>query len=162
MSENKYINEGTPFILNEVQYPANWLQYASIAEKTAIGLVEVQTVNAPADDKFYWVSSSLDNGVLTYTNTPKDLEMLKSHWKHIIRQQAYTILVPTDYVEIRNLRDATYKPEVMAWRESVRDVASMTLVAIEEATDVLSLQAVVQVAWPTSPDYTGPVGSVIK
>lgn len=149
-TENKYINEGVPFTLNEVQYPANWLQCASTAEKAAIGLVEVQTVGSPADDRFYWVSSVLENGTLTYTNTPKDLEMLKTYWKKNIRECAYSILLPTDYVEIRNLRDATYKPEVMTWRESVRDVASMTLVAIEGATDVPSLQTVVQVAWPSN------------
>jgi len=161
-TENKYITQGVPFTINEVQYPANWLQCTSVAEKSAIGLVEVQTVNVPADDRFYWVNSSLNNGVLTYTNTPKDLTLLKKQWKNTIRQQAHSILFPTDYMEIRNMKDATYKPEWIVWRESVRDVVSMTLVVIDGATDVSALQTAVQITWPTSPDYTGPVGSIVE
>jgi hypothetical protein len=56
-------------------------------------------------------------------------------------------------MEIRNMRDATYKPEWMAWRESVRDVASMTLAAIDLAPSISALQVTVQVAWPNDPDY---------
>jgi hypothetical protein len=102
------------------------------------------------------VNSVLENGTLTYTNTPKDLASLKTQWKNTIRQQAHSILLPTDYMEIRNMKDATYKPEWMVWRESVRDAASNTLAAIDLAENVSALQAVVQVAWPNNPDYVVP------
>ena len=148
-----YIQEGMSFTLNEVQYPANWLHLSTAADKVAIGLVETSTYNSPADDRFYWVSSAWNEGVLTYTNTPKDLDALKTQWKNTIRQQAYSVLQPTDYMEIRHIKDATYKPEWMTWRESVRDVASMTLVAIDACTTVDELQEAVKVVWPNNPDY---------
>ena len=152
-TENKYITQGVPFTINKVQYPANWLQCTSVAEKSAIGVVEVETVGSPADDGFYYVTSALNNGVLTYTNTPKDLTVLKTQWKNTIRQQAHSILFPTDYMEIRNMKDATYKPEWIVWRESVRDVATMTLAAIDLAPSISALQVTVKVTWPNNPDY---------
>ena len=148
-----YIQEGMPFTLNEVQYPANWLQLASTEQKQGIGIVETVTYNSPEDDRFYWVNSTWNEGVLTYTNTPKDLAVLKTQWKNTIRQQAYSLLQSTDYMEIRNMRDATYKPEWMVWRESVRDVASMTLAAIDLAPSISALQVTVKVTWPNNPDY---------
>ena len=152
-TENKYITQGVPFTINKVQYPANWLQCTSVAEKSAIGVVEVETVGSPADDGFYYVTSALNNGVLTYTNTPKDLTVLKTQWKNTIRQQAHSILFPTDYMEIRNMKDATYKPEWIVWRESVRDTASMALVAIGTASTVEEVQTAIKVVWPNNPDY---------
>jgi hypothetical protein len=148
-----YIQEGTPFTLNEVQYPANWLQLASPEQKQDMGIVETVTYNSPEDDRFYWVNSTWNEGVLTYTNTPKDLTVLKTQWKNTIRQQAYSLLQSTDYMEIRNMRDATYKPEWMVWRESVRDTASMALVAIGTASTVEEVQTAIKVVWPNNPDY---------
>jgi hypothetical protein len=153
---NTYINEGSAFEIDGVQYPQNWLHLTSLQEKALLGIVEVSVASYPADDRFYWVNSVLENGTLTYTNTPKDLASLKTQWKNTIRQQAHSILLPTDYMEIRNMKDATYKPEWMVWRESVRDAASNTLAAIDLAENVSALQAVVQVAWPNNPDYVVP------
>jgi hypothetical protein len=151
-----YIQEGMPFTLNEVQYPANWLQLASPEQKQTIGIVETVTYNSPADDRFYWVNSVWNEGVLTYTNTPKDLASVKTYCKNLIRQQAYSTLQPTDYMEVRHMKDATYKPDWMAWRESVRDTASMTLVAIDTASTVEEVQEAFKVVWPNNPDYVAP------
>ena len=47
---------------------------ASAEQKAAIGLVEVSTVGTREDDRFYWVSESLEGATLTITNTPKLLD----------------------------------------------------------------------------------------
>jgi hypothetical protein len=45
--------QGTAFTVNDIQYPANWLNLTTLEEKLAIGITEVAEV-ARADDRFYW------------------------------------------------------------------------------------------------------------
>lgn len=71
-----YVNEGQPFTLNGIQYPANWLQLATPADKEAAGLTEVSTSGTRGDEKEFFVNESLVNGVRVITNTPKPPEML--------------------------------------------------------------------------------------
>ena len=82
--DGQYINEGTQFTIDGVQYPPNWINATTLAEKTAIGLEEVIATNSPKDDKYYWVSSTLDKATLTYTNTPKDLKRGKNYIRYTI------------------------------------------------------------------------------
>ena len=77
--QDKYIVEGTAFELDGVQYPAVWLNQATSEQKSEIGLEEVIATNSPADDRYYWVSETLDKATLTYVNTPKDLNELKKN-----------------------------------------------------------------------------------
>lgn len=72
----KTLSPDTAFTANEVQYPANWLRLASVAEREAIGITEMTTVGERADDRYFWVSESLEGSVLTITNTPKDAAMV--------------------------------------------------------------------------------------
>jgi hypothetical protein len=44
----------TPFEINGTSYPANWLRLTSIAEKNAVGIVEVADTTTSYDDRFYW------------------------------------------------------------------------------------------------------------
>ena len=76
IAPSQYIQDGAPFTVNGTSYPAGWLNAASAEEKAAVGLVEVTVVGQREDDRFYWVSESLADGVQTYTNTPKDLDGL--------------------------------------------------------------------------------------
>ena len=62
---NQYITEGNAFEINGTQYPANWLNLSTPEEKAALGLEEVTDANAPLDDRFYWVSSTLNGAVRT-------------------------------------------------------------------------------------------------
>lgn len=170
--QNKYIVEGTSFELDEVQYPQNWLNLSTPEEKAALGLQEVITTNEPGDDRFYWVSETLDKATLTYVNTPKQLDDseeedeagklvkttgLKTAWTAQVKQTVFTLLSPTDYIDIRNLRDPSYKPEWMAWRESVRDYSATTVAAIAACKNVDELAAVIAgINWPHDPDYVAP------
>ena len=171
--QNKYIVEGTAFELDEVQYPQNWLNLSTPEEKAALGLQEVIATNEAGDDRFYWVSETLDKATLTYVNTPKQLDDseeedesgklvkttgLKTAWTAQVKQTVFTLLSPTDYIDIRNLRDPSYKPEWMTWRESVRDYSATTVAAIAACKNVDELAAIIaSISWPNDPNYVPPV-----
>jgi hypothetical protein len=153
---DQYITEGNAFEINGTQYPANWLNLSTPEEKAALGLEEVTDANAPLDDRFYWVSSTLNGAVRTYTNTPKDLVELKATWAKQIDQTAYSLLLPTDWMSIKALETQTPMPsDWSTWRNSIRTTASTARAAIAAAADIPALQTAIQVAWPHDPSYTG-------
>lgn len=154
---DQYITEGTSFSIDDTNYPSNWLNMTSPEDKAALGLVEVTDSNTPEDDRFYWVSATLTGAVRVYTNTPKDLDGLKVNWATQIRAMAYSMLVPTDYIDSRKANDPAYTPpeDWIKWRASVRTAVSEAVKTINESTDIKTLQAAVQVNWPTDPDYKG-------
>jgi hypothetical protein len=151
---NQYITEGNAFEINGTQYPANWLNLSTPEEKAALGLEEVTDANAPLDDRFYWVSSTLNGAVRTYTNTPKDLAGLKTQWASSTNAAAYSLLLPTDWMVTKAFETQTPIPvNWSAWRAAVRTTAQNTVTAINAATDVPSLQAAIVVDWPHDPNY---------
>ena len=151
---NQYITEGNAFEINGTQYPANWLNLSTPEEKAALGLEEVTDANAPLDDRFYWVSSTLNGAVRTYTNTPKDLSGLKTQWASSTNATAYSLLLPTDWMVTKAFETQTAIPvNWSAWRAAVRTTAANTVTAINAATDVPSLQAAIVVDWPHDPNY---------
>ena len=154
IAPNQYIQDGAPFTVNGTSYPAGWLNAASAEEKAAVGLVEVTVVGQREDDRFYWVSESLADGVQTYTNTPKDLDGLKTQWTKQINQTAYSLLLPSDWMVVKALETSSTVPaEWTTYRAAVRFTAAATVSAINAAADVPALQAAVQVIWPNDPNY---------
>ena len=153
-ASNQYINEGQPFEIDGTSYPANWLNCSTPQEKEALGLVEVTDSNQPEDDRFYWVSATLNGAVRTYTNTPKDLAGLKTMCLDQVKQTAYTTLQTTDYMDSRKVNDPAYVPPAawITWRASVRTAATNALTAINAATDIPTLKTAAQVEWPLNPD----------
>lgn len=158
-SENKYITEGTSFELDGVQYPPVWLNQATEEQKAEIGLVEVVATNSPADERFYWVSSSLDGAELTYTNTPKDLGELKTSWTLQVNNTAYSILFTSDWMVNKAIETEVAMPaDWKAYRASVRSVASSTKTAIDACATVDELITTVSdIQWPNDPNYVAPV-----
>jgi hypothetical protein len=151
---NQYITEGNPFEIDGVLYPANWINLSTAQEKTAIELVEVTDANTPEDDKFYWVSSTLNGAIRTYTNTPKDLNALKEHWTVVINNTAYNLLQSSDWMVVK--AQETQTPMSDAWktyRAAVRTTANSSRAAIAAAADVPALQQAVLVTWPHDPNY---------
>lgn len=156
--QNKYIVEGTAFELDGVQYPAVWLNQATAEHKSKLGLVEVIATDAPADDRFYWVSEQLNGAELTYVNTPKELRAIQDQFQAQVKQQVYTLLQPTDYIDIRNLRDPEYKMDWMLWRESIRTYAKQVDLNIQKCADVDAVKVIIDsMQWPTDPDYVAPI-----
>ena len=56
---NQYIPEGVPFVVDGVQYPANWLNLSTPEEKAELGLHEVITVGVRKDYRYYLVAVRL-------------------------------------------------------------------------------------------------------
>jgi hypothetical protein len=148
---NNPLPVGVPFEHNGIQYPANWLQLSSQADRTAIGITEVADQSRP-DDQYYWVTENADG---TYTSTPKDLTQLKANAISRVDDQAYFLLNKTDYMDYRKLSDPTYTPPAawVTWRAAVRAYIATAKTAVNAATDVPSLQtAIAGIKWPLDPD----------
>jgi len=135
------LSQGTPFKdANGTQYPANWLNLSTAEEKAAIGITEVADP-AIYNDKFYW---SVDN--------PKDLFTCQSNEVNATNAAVFSLLSPTDYIDIRNLRDATYKPEWMTWRDTIRTQAKAQVLAITSCATIEELAALPNVDWAKDPN----------
>ena len=156
---NQYVNENAAFTLDGVQYPANWLNNASAAEKAALGLVAVQVVGHPEDERYYWVSTTLADGVMTYVNTPKDLAVLQNQAVTNVNATAYSLLFPSDWMVVKAQETGVpVADDWKAYRQAVRDVASATVANIEAAVSVTQVQRAVEgIAWPHDPNYVAPV-----
>ena len=156
-----FLPQNTPFKLDGTQYPANYLNLSTPQEKTKLGIVDV-VYGQRADDKYYWVSEDapvVDGNVVkvNYTATPKDFAECQKQAVSAVESQAYSILQPSDYMEIRNLRDPSYKPEWMEWRQKVRDQARIEFMLIQGCETVDQLAALATITWPHDPDYVAPV-----
>ena len=91
------------------QFPANWMRNATLAEKNAIGITEVED---PAwyDRRFYW-------GV----GNPKDLAELKTNWIDKQKAVAGSLLAETDWMIIRKEEASTAVPSATTtYRTAVR------------------------------------------
>jgi len=155
-ADGQYINEGQAFTINDVQYPANWLNLSTPEEKLAIGLEEVIATNSPKSDTYYWVSSTLDKATITYTNTPKDLATVKANAISQINATAYSLLLPSDWMAVKAFETSTsINPTWNGWRAVIRTEAQNAITAINAATDVDAVASAVQVSW--TPDPNAPV-----
>jgi hypothetical protein len=152
-TDKQYINEGQAFTIGDVQYPANWLNLSTPEEKLAIGLEEVIATNSPANEQYYWVSSTLDKASLTYTNTPKDLTSVKSNALLQVNNTAYTILQPSDWMVVKATETSTpINPDWNTYRAGVRATADQTRTAVTAAQDVDAVATIMSsIAWPKSP-----------
>ena len=150
----QYINEGTAFEINGVQYPANWLNLSTPQEKAEIGLEEVIATNQPANDTYYWVSQTLVGPDLTYTNTPKDLLTVKTTALNQINATAYSILLPTDWMVVKSVETSTpINASWNTWRQSIRTTALNATNGVEGATDVDGVATVMgAIVWPKDPN----------
>lgn len=155
-----FIPAGTGFEINGVQYPANWLNLSTPEEKAAVGIVDVVYGPYP-NDQYYWVSQDAPvyaDGVVTvnYTATPKDLADCIKQAVSAINAQAYSILLPTDYIDTRNLRDPNYKIDWMIWRESILNNCRTQISKISACTTVAELAALPSVQWAHDPNWVEP------
>jgi len=144
---NQYIQRGVAFTLEDIQYPANWFNLASEEDLTELGVIPVQVIGAPKSELYYINSTILESGTLTHVATPRDLANAKAVRIDEIKSQVKSILSTTDYIDVRNLRDPSYKPEVVAWREAVRAASKDAVNSINAATEVDAVAAT-DIAWP--------------
>lgn len=131
----------TPFTVNGVQYPANWLRLTSAGEKAAIGIVEVADP-VREDDRFYWNGDA---------SNPRPLETLKEQFSAQVKDTANKMLASTDWMVIRKAeRNIAISENVATYRAAIVDACETNETAINDASDVEALQAVVYaLSWPT-------------
>ncbi len=140
---NQYINEGQAFTVDGVQYPANWLNLSTPADKTALGLEEVVAVGTRGDDRFYWVAENLEGATLTYTNTPKDIDGVRETLVAQVKQTAFTLLLPTDYKFTRKQETGQEVDQAtLDARAEIRAASAANITAIEAALTVDELAAI--------------------
>lgn len=150
---DSYINEGTQFEIDGVTYPPQWLNQSTPEQKAALGLEEVIATNQPYNPVYYWTGEILDKATLTYTGTPKDLVDVQNNAITSVRQSAYALLLPTDWMVVKAFETSTpINPDWNAWRASVRTTAQDTITAIQSAIDVDGVASVMSnINWPLQP-----------
>lgn len=155
-TDGQYIQEGTQFTIDGVEYPSNWLNLSTPEEKAEIGLEEVIATNSPASDVYYWVSTELNEASLTYINTPKDLDTVKSNAVSQINQTAYSLLLPSDWMVVKSVETNTpMSTNWNTWRQSIRTTADTSRTAVAGAVDVEEVQTIMSnITW--SPDPNQP------
>lgn len=167
---------GKAFTYMDIQYPSNWLQLSTEAERAAINIV---WVNDPprADDRFYWngdinMPKELEdraevdeNGDPIYVQVLDDTQDppvmvdsseqlvtpgLKSNWKDQVKHTAGTMLAATDWMVIRKTeRNVDIPADVVTKRAAIIAECDRLEAAITAAADIDAFIAVVQdQRWP--------------
>ena len=153
VTNGQYIQPGTQFTIDGIEYPSNWLNLSTQEEKEAIGLEEVIATNSPANDQYYWVSVELDKATLTYVNTPKELASVQANAVSQINATAYSILLPSDWMVVKAVETSTTVPAAWnTWRAEIRTQAQDAITAIGVAKNVDAVASAVQVIWANDPN----------
>ena len=154
----RFIPQGVAFKLNGKFYASDWLNLSTPAEKAALGIVDVVYAQRPSD-KYYWVTelpptynAETKQVDVAYTSIAKDLAECQKQAAGEVQQQTYSLLQPTDYIDLRNLRDPEYKLDWMAWRDEIRVQSKAQVALIDACKDVADLAALPSVEWAKNPD----------
>ena len=173
----KTLRIGRAFTHAEVQYPANWLQLSTEADRNALGIIwEDDPVRA--DDRFYW-DGDINNPkaledkeevdedgnplyVKVLDNTdPENSEMVDSDERLVtkglkstmiaqVKHTAGTLLAQTDwYVTRLNEKSTAIPADVTTKRDAIRTECDRLETAIAGAADVEALITVMNSQnWP--------------
>lgn len=149
LPDGRLISPDIPFVLNSIQYPANFLRLSTEKEKESLGIVWVDP-GPTWDQRFYWGYDHDGNLI------PKDHVQLVELWTNQTRTTANTLLSPTDWMIIREADNGTLCPaELKTWREDVRLAAKDKVESIEATTTTDELAVYVTSAeyatWPIIP-----------
>ena len=144
----KEFSRPTAFTYEGYQYPANWIQNATDAEKSALGLVEV-TISGSSKDDDYYTNSLGDNVVAgngsvskTWSNTAKTLSVVQANKVEDAKSNAKSMLDRTDWYVVRKAETSTATPdEITAYRTAVRTCYGNLKTAINAASDVDAVAA---------------------
>jgi hypothetical protein len=140
--DGKPLSPDVAFTHDGIQYPANWLRLSTPEEREAIGITEVPDP-ASWDQRFYWGYDAEGHLI------PKDHAQLVEQWVAQTRNTANTLLIPTDWIIIReadNGKEAD--PLIKIWRQDVRFATGDKVTAIEATTTTEELATYI-----TGPEY---------
>ena len=140
--DGKPLSPDVAFTTGGIKYPVNFLRLSTLEEKEAIGITE-QADPPVWDQRFAWGYS--EDGQLIW----KDHTQLVEQWVAQTRTTAGTLLVPTDWMVIRESDNGVLMPdEVKARRQEIRDFSGTKVDAIEATATTEELAAYV-----TGPEY---------
>jgi len=154
----KFLPTDTPFEINDLRYPANYLNLSSVEEKAKLGIVDVVYAPRP-DDKYYWVSEAapvVKDGAVSveYAATPKDLTECLKQATSAVSAQAYAILLPSDWMVVKAMETSSNVPAAWsAWRQQIRDQAKDQIDALTACVDIAALAALAPVQWANDPNF---------
>ena len=125
-----------------IQYPANWLRLATLAEKQAIGITEV--ANDPTyDQRFYWGPSNpkqLDDKTETVDGVEVKTTGLKTLWSANQGEIAASLLAPSDWRVIKAKETGSNIPSAWkTYRAAVRTACNTRQTEIDAVADVPAL-----------------------
>lgn len=133
-----------PFIMNGVQYPANWLKLSDSFQKEALNIYPVVEATNVIDLRFYWTgneeftwNAAAKTVDVTITATPKDVAGLKNTANAQIISTSYSMLAPTDWYVTRWIEANNAIPvNVETFRPAVRERSRTLRTSVAEAATV--------------------------
>lgn len=158
-SEGKTIPVDVPFILDDIQYPANWLRLTSEEEKEAAGIFWVED-QKPFNPQFYWgydaegklIPKLLDDEPAVDEDGAPILDSegnqminrgIRSQFITEQKQIANTLLAATDWYITRQFETSVEVPtEVLDYRAAVRaacDEREMDIVGVDTVDELAAL-----------------------
>jgi len=139
-----HLAQGTAFTVNDIQYPANWLNLTTLAEKLAIGITEVSDP-VRADDRFYWNGDitnpkALEDVTETVDGKEYTTKGLKTNFIAQVKVTAGTLLAATDWKVIRAAEGGpAVDANTTAKRTAIRTKSNELEAAITACTTVEQL-----------------------
>ena len=139
----KQLPEGVSFYdANGTQYPSGWLNQATEAQKTAIGITW-QADPTPFDPRFYWdhnLPKALEDVTETVDGKEYVTKGLKSNFIAQVKDTAGKLLAQTDWYVIRKLdRNVEIPSEVSLKRTQIVTEANRLESDIQASTSVEGL-----------------------
>ena len=143
----KLLQTGVSFYdANGTQYPANWLNLSTEAEKAAIGITWVADPT-PVDTRFYWdtnIPKALEDKLEDDGSTTKGL---KTTFKAQVKDTANKLLAQTDWYVIRKAErsvdiptDIADKRNIIIFEANRLEVAIDSVDTVEGLIDILNNQ----------------------
>lgn len=147
--DGKTLQQGVAFTDKDGnQYPANWLQLASLEEKEAIGITEIADP-VLADDRFYW-SGDINNPKALDDKDEENGSVtkgLKSQFIAQIKDTTNKLLAQSDWYVIRKLErnidiptDIADKRSAIITESNRLETAINAVADVEELIEVLNTQ----------------------
>ena len=127
------------------QYPANWLRFSTLEEKTALGITEINEDDVSVyDTRFY-----------NKDGTPKVLADVKTLLKNSEELNTYEYLKKYDWYVIRKAEKSTAIPTYIAtFRDGVRAACTAREAEIDACADIAALETLYQNKEDGSPNMT--------
>ena len=134
--------------INDIQYPksifgSSWTD----AERKELGIVPYEYEGSFVENMFYTTSEAApavesDRVVVKRTQTARNVDDIKAEMKNTVSKTLAGYLEQTDWIVIREQDNGTAKPSDLAkWRTDLRAKAVALETAIDDKTDVASLEA---------------------